>query len=733
MRLTALPWLLAVLLPDSLFAQDAIRISKITDPIVIDGVVDEQAWTQISPIRFIMQKPVFGKAPTEGTELRIGYNEKFLYVSGKLFDSEPEKIQATSFKRDSDKANSEWFGLALDTYNDKENAVAFFTTPTGLRWDATIVEGTGGIVVNNNWNTYWQVATSKNSEGWFAEFQIPLSSLRFSEKNGVVTMGLISWRLLARKNEWSIFPAISDEWGPASFYKVSKAQEIYFEDIKSPRPVYFSPYGLVARSMNSSNETMAGERAKSYESRAEAGLDVKFAPSKNATVDLTVNTDFSQVEVDDRIVTLERYSYFLPEKRQFFQERSRSFDFTFDGSNQVFYSRRIGIDNGRLIRIIGGARSVMRFRKTDVGLLNMQTLGYDSINSRNLGVIRVKQQILNRNSFVGGIATTRMGGKGDSNIVYGVDGLFAIGKDVYIKLAAAQSQGTNALSGIFSKNSSRYYANIERRATTGFGYSLSLFSVGGAYNPGLGFENRTNYYAENMKLSYRWFSKKDNGIYRTSFGLNPLLLYGNDDGRLQSSTIPLTFTVETKSGWSFSTTSSLRKEYVADSLMFLNDLRVGAGSYPFHEAALNISTPSIKPFYLAAEVRGGTFYDGKRTSLTVQPIWNVSRHIEFEAGYQLDHIVVGSEEVGKYSHLIRVKTLLMLDTKFSLAVYAQFTTLDKNLLSNFRFRYNPKEGRDLYITFNQALDTDSNLTPSPQSHITDWTANLKYVHTLIVR
>ncbi|MCK4814678.1 carbohydrate binding family 9 domain-containing protein, partial [bacterium] len=317
------------------FNQEKIEIQRIYEEIKLDGIINEPIWEQISPLPFIQHSPIYGNKPTEHTEARLAYDDNYLYIAGKLYDR--EKVQSTSLERDGGNASSDWFGVAIDSYNDKENAMAFFTTPSGLRWDATVLDGgVGNISLNTNWNSNWDVATSISDEGWFAEFRIPLSSLRFQNINGETVMGLITWRLLARNNEWDIFPDISPEHGPSSFYKISRAQEIVFRNIGSKKPVYVTPYVLGGIGRNFEHDQDKTKLISDDKYKAEAGLDLKYSITSNLTLDATINTDFAQVEADNQEINLSRFSLFFPEKRKFFQERSSNFELNFSDYNKVF-------------------------------------------------------------------------------------------------------------------------------------------------------------------------------------------------------------------------------------------------------------------------------------------------------------------------------------------------------------------------------------------------------------
>lgn len=172
-------------------------IQRLKGPITLDGLSDEQAWKDVTPFPMVMHMPTFGNEPSERTEVLMAHDDDYVYIAGRMYDSEPDKIQATSKKRDFMEASSEWFGVIIDTFNDNENGLGFFTTPTGLRFDATVFNDAvmtdpQRMPINPSWNTFWDVEVQQNDEGWFAEFRIPFSSLRFQDTEGRVVMGFIS-------------------------------------------------------------------------------------------------------------------------------------------------------------------------------------------------------------------------------------------------------------------------------------------------------------------------------------------------------------------------------------------------------------------------------------------------------------------------------------------------------------------------------------------------------------
>ena len=222
-------------------------INKLIQPIEFDGVPDEEAWDSVESLKMIMHSPVFGKEPSERTDVRITYDDKFLYAGARLYYLDPEMIRSASYKRDYMGMGGDWFGFILDTYNDHENGMVFFTTPDGLRFDASIQRDAvltrpDQLPMNLSWNAFWDVETTRDKNGWTAEIRVPLSSIRFQDINGEVRMGLIVQRWIPSRNETDLFPAIPPNWGEFSAIKPSQAQDIILKGVKPAKPLYVSPY-----------------------------------------------------------------------------------------------------------------------------------------------------------------------------------------------------------------------------------------------------------------------------------------------------------------------------------------------------------------------------------------------------------------------------------------------------------------------------------------------------------
>ena len=225
-----------------------ITIPRIAGPIELDGIVDEAAWDEVEPFPITVFSPAYGAPPTETTEVRVAHDDEFLYVSGRLYDSEPEAVRTNTFYRDR-YSGDDGLAVIFDSYNDYETAVWFVTNPAGNRIDRTVFNDAqivprAGMPSNSDWNSYWDVVTSQSDEGWFAEFRIPFSTLGFQVQGDEVTMGFIFYRMIARKNERHTFPDLDPRWGGIAFAKPSQAQRVVLRGVQQSTPVYLTPYAL---------------------------------------------------------------------------------------------------------------------------------------------------------------------------------------------------------------------------------------------------------------------------------------------------------------------------------------------------------------------------------------------------------------------------------------------------------------------------------------------------------
>ena len=679
--------------------------------IQLDGFVDEPAWADIDPVPLVMYSPTYGGTLTEETEIRIAYDDGYLYVSGRLFDSDLGGIRANSFVRDGFSGDDQ-FSVVIDSYNDHETAVAFVVNPNGARSDRAVwgdAEWTAGTrPFNSDWNAHWDAAVQRTNDGWSAEMRIPFSTLGFQNAGGEVTMGLSVYRSISRKNERHVYPDISPEYGFFGFGKPSLAQRVTLRDVNRANPIYVTPYLLGGMkqipTLREPPDVQAAYWATTDDPTGEPGLDFRYSPSSNLSIDLTANTDFAQVEADDQQINLTRFPLFFPEKRQFFQERSATFDFATGGvTDRVFFSRRIGLDRGELVRIYGGARVVGRAGGLDFGMLNMQTAPRAGRPGENMGVLRLKQQIFNQNSSVGGIVTTRVDAYGKTNVAYGADSEVRVFGDEYLTLRWAQSFDDD----VAERNpldAGTFFAQYERRRQEGLNYSAQYRRVGPDYLPRLGFQLRNDFTLFGGSSEYSWFLGEDSQLRAVTVGGTTEHYYRNSDLTPESRSYAPMLRIALKSGTFMTLTSRSSFESIRDPFRVAS-LEINPGEYWFHEAdmSLRLSRGGLVRGELGGSA--GSFYDGRRVGLRMSPALNVSRHVEIRPGYDLNRFELRG---GNYltTHLAKLGVDFSLDTHLSLSVLAQYNSAADQALVNARFRYHFREGVDLWVVYNEGYYTD---------------------------
>ncbi len=712
------------------------RLPRITEEIHLDGKLDEPVWKRIAPLPLTMNSPTFGGTPTERTEIRIAYDDNYLYASGAFYDSDPSGVRANNLIRDGVNFSDDRFALILDTFNDNENALGFLVNPAGARADFTVYndgESNRGPPLNFSWNTFWDAAVTRTDEGWFVEVRIPFTSLRFQDHDGRVIMGLIAWRAIARKNEVLTFPAIPTKfrWGT---YKPSIAQDVVLEGVYSRKPIYISPY--VLGGIEQTPELNANETAYTIQQKLtrNVGLDVKYGLTSNLTMDLTLNTDFAQVEADDERVNLTRFSLFFPEKRPFFQERAAVFDFNTGQQSRVFYSRRIGLGpGGELIPIYGGIRLIGRIGRWDMGFLNMQTAPYDAADlpSENFGVLRFRRQVLNSNSYVGTILTSRISTRGNINLVYGFDGIFKVKGDDYFSINWAQSLDSDSLQALTlpQQNTGRLRIAWDKRTDRGLFYRARLGWSGDEYNPGVGFVRRVNFTRLLGQIGYGWYPGKESLLFKHSLGVQASGFIRNSDQQLETGEVGLEWRAGPKIGGFFRFQSKLNYESILDTFYLSSDAFIPAGTYQFWDNSFFFLSPFgyLVRFRLNGDF--GYFYDGTRYSFSVSPTWSVSQHLELSSDFQYNAVNLPKRDQTFRATIVRLRVKYNLNTRFFMSTFAQWNSFGERITLNFRLRYNPKDGNDLYLVYNENLEygNENEIPPPPLSQ--NRTILIKYTHT----
>ncbi|MBT8307926.1 MAG: carbohydrate binding family 9 domain-containing protein, partial [Maribacter sp.] len=378
MKILRIPALLcAICLPYISVAQDytvdlkerptATAVPLTEEPLIDGEVLDDGIWQQIKPFGSLSQiQPNFGQPASEKTDIRIAYTTTTFYVSVVCYDAQPNRLVVSDARRDADLENTDAFIFILDTYKDNQNGFVFGTNSIGVEYDAQVDnEGQGNFNANRqqggtiggfniNWDGSWEVKTKVGDFGWSAEFAIPLRTIRFQAGRD---WGINFRRNIRKTNEIAYWAEM-----PVSFTlnRLSLAGTLTGLELKNPGNLKVIPYVLGSTSKDFTIED------SDYDFDAEIGGDIKYSITPSLTLDLTYNTDFAQVEVDQQQVNLDRFNLFFPEKRPFFLENAGLFSVGSPGEVDLFFSRRIGIgEEGNVVPIIGGARVSGKANRTN--------------------------------------------------------------------------------------------------------------------------------------------------------------------------------------------------------------------------------------------------------------------------------------------------------------------------------------------------------------------------------
>jgi hypothetical protein len=488
------------------------QITFLEDSPVIDGnILGEKLWDKVPVIENLKQiKPDYGLPASEKTSIRVAYTNKSFFVAVVCYDTAPDKIVISDSRRDADLNDEDSFLFILDTYNDQQNGFLFGTNASGMEYDAQINnegEGNfssnrqqGGVIggTNINWDASWEVKTESGDYGWSAEFSIPLKSIRFNSGNDKI-WGINFQRNISKRSEtayWANLPLGFD------IKRLSLAGKMTGINLKSPKNLKVIPYALTQ---------VAQDKiiSKINSSRADFGGDIKYSLTPGLTLDLTYNTDFAQVEVDDQQVNLDRFNLFFPEKRPFFLENAGQFSVGSPGEVDLFFSRRIGIgDGGSLVPIIGGSRVSGKVGQTNVGLLNMFTDeveidGDIGIVKNNYSVARVNHDFAKSRSSLGGLFVNRngIGISDDYNSVFALDGKLGLGKKAQITGYISKS----ITPGIKSREHA--FKILAVYNWNGWNLRAGYTEVGEGFNPEVGFLLRSAFKKPEFLIFKQWRPK----------------------------------------------------------------------------------------------------------------------------------------------------------------------------------------------------------------------------------
>jgi hypothetical protein len=733
---------LIILIPGALdgaelSAQGApLDIPAIEGSVDLDGRLSEVLWRSLPSLPLTMLQPVAGGPPSDSAEVRLGHDGRFLYVGFRFFVRDPATIRSGSLTRDRLGA-SDRFELLLDSFNDNQNAVGFATTPSGNQVDYSV--GGDGASIDFGWNTFWDAATSRGETSWSGEVRIPFASLRFQSAGGAVTMGLTVARYTAGTGELATFPAFgSDLANPLA--RPSAARKLTLRGVRGSRPVYITPYVLAGYQREAVDPGTTGQFRTRDSSTAQVGGDLKVNLTDNLTLDLTANTDFAQVEADDQQINLTRFSLFFPEKRLFFLERAGTFSLPLGDINdpsQLFHSRRIGLGaEGRPLRIYGGGRLVGRVGRWDLGVLDLAARQVDGTGSENHAVFRLRRELINPQSAVGVMLTSRTGDPANRNLSYAVDARIRTLSRDYLTLAAGGSDqpGPATRQAGFGRGFARIaYQRLSSLQTSGLGYQAGAKWSGPDFRPGLGFDPRSDY--THLYANVRYGVLLPSGSLRlVQPSLTATRFLSNADGERDSGFEAFYLNLLFRSGMNGWVGYLSEEQLLRADLPLSPTATVPAGRYRFGQVEAALFSSDVSRLNWSVTGFAGRLYDGRVVKLTVAPSYTVSEHLTVGAEYEATRLRFGERGEAFDPDVLRLRLTAAADRRLSGTAFVQYNAAARLVIPNLRLRYRFAEGRDLHLVYNERLNTDRDrlgpsVAPLPLSQ--ERAFILKYSHTFI--
>ncbi|MEQ9401253.1 MAG: DUF5916 domain-containing protein [Longimicrobiales bacterium] len=670
-----------------------VRATRAAGPIEVDGVLDEASWAAAPVIdRFTQSRPDRGMPLTEATEVRILYDDETLYVGVEMWDRSPDRLTIPSLEQDFESGNSDIFGITLDTFLDRRNAFMFLVNPMGAVKEAQDFDDSR--YENAAWEGIFDVKTRVHDRGWTIEWAIPFTTVRFDPGQDVQDWGMQLMRRIRRNNE-------EGYWAPLDqrdrIHKMSKAGTLRgLQGIRSGRNLLVKPYVMSARAQPGADPT---------DWTADGGLDVKYGITPRMTLDLTWRTDFSQVEVDQEQVNLTRFSLFFPERRDFFTENSGVFNFGDIGERNyrsgsslrdftLFHSRRIGLQNGQEVPIVGGGRLTGRAAGLEVGAISMQTRSALGLPEENFSVLRAKRTIEGFGD-IGAILVNRQStdGAGTYNRTGGVEANLAPSRYLRINSYLATVDDSQLSGG--SAWAGRLWAGWRDNF---WNVSAGVKHVGDAFVPRVGFVRRggvRNGYATvgvHHRPAAPWLNE-----------INPFVEvdYVSDlNGRLLTRVRTASLDVGFRDGSSFGADVIDNFERLDDPFSVLADAVVPAGDYTFREVGLSAGTSAGRALSGRARVSTGGFFNGDRTALSLSGQWRANYRLSLDGSAQRNKISIpGAQDFD--ADVYGGRLTYGASTTLFASAFVQYNSATEDLVTNLRLNYIHAPLSDLFIVYTE--------------------------------
>ncbi len=728
-RLCLIILALAMLTPAKGFAQGAegagagyesvserphMQAVRVDEAPTLDGeVINDGAYGASVPVTELWQTtPDFGAAASERTDIRVVYTDRALYIGVTCFDRNPEAIIVSDSRRDAGLNETDSFILILDTYLDGQNGFLFGTNPAGIEFDAQVSnEGQGGFGArqqsgsgggfNINWDGSWDVRTTVHDQGWSAEFEIPFRTLRFPRAKTQV-WGLNFQRNVRRRNERAYWTRLPRQY---RITRVSRAGRLEGLEVPQARNLQVMPYLLG----QGARQPGPKEGYKS-EYTGDLGADLKYSITPALTLDVTYNTDFAQVEVDEQQINLDRFNLFFPEKRPFFLENAGLFSVgvsEFSGQEvELFFSRRIGIGpRGEPIPILGGARLSGQLSGINVGLLNMQTQRVDGVwplPAENFSVARVRKDFPGRSSL-GAMVTNRLSTTDKVTKVVdregqtvAMDGRLGLGPYTQVSGFFARTYRPGVETAGYAYNGNASYVDSEWRLNATF------TQVGEDFHPAMGFLQRGVAYRKLTSLVlYAWRPEDLFGLLE----LRPHVSYQSYwdlEGFQQTARWHIDNHFEWNDGFEIHTGINFTREGVKRPFLIAPDVLVEPDTYDHAEAQLVLITNQGKKVSLSLRSYLGGFFGGSRTNLSGSLRVRANEAFTTEVVFSYNDIrLLGGDFK---THLVQARISYSFTPRIFVQSLVQYNDIADLWSANLRFGWLQTANTGLFVVFNEVSD-----------------------------
>ena len=721
--------------PPAVMTRDAdgrttVRAIRLDRGIRLDGVLDEPVYETVPAITdFIQQVPDIGAPATERTEAWILFDETNVYVSARVWDSAPEsQWVANEMRRDTSQLRqNDTFTAFFDTFYDRRNGFNFYTNPLGARADQQFTnEGNP----NADWNPVWDVRTGRFAGGWTVEMEIPFKTLRYRSEPPHI-WGIQLRRAIRRKNEWVYLTRLpisaGGGSGSAGIFRVSAAGSLVgLEPPPASRNIEVKPYAIGGLTTDLTASPQLVD-----EGSGAGGLDVKYGITQNLTADFTYNTDFAQVEVDERQVNLTRFPLFFPEKREFFLEGRGIFGFARGGVTgrfggpgggpvggifgdvnvpQLFYSRKIGLEEGRVVPIVGGARVTGKIGQFDVGALNIQA-GDEAVSRSdptNFTVVRLRRDILRRSS-VGAMFTNRSVSRAapGSSQAYGVDGTFAFFENLSLITYLARTR----VPGPDHRGKDMSYQGAFEYAADRYGLKVDHLLVEDNFLPEVGFLRRDNF--RRTYVTGRFSPRPQTIESVRQFSLEGSIDYilTADANHLETRQNIVAFQTEFESSdrLTFMATDNyelLVRPFVPPGSGF----SIPVGGYSFADAMVSYSIGQQRRINGTVGVRRGAYFDGDLTSvelsqgrIAVLPQMSVEPTVSFNW--------IDTPYGAFQTNLAVTRVNYAFNPRMFFSGLLQYNSASNSFGSNLRLRWEYSPGSELFVVYTDDRDVTGGLRP----------------------